>query len=69
MRARSRARCCAFAAKACRRCAAAPGAQLLVTLKVEVPKRLNEKQRQALKAFDEAMGGKAGGGKKRKWFD
>lgn len=42
---------------------------LLVTLKVEVPKRLNEKQRQALKAFDEAMGGKAGGGKKRKWFD
>lgn len=40
-----------------------------MTLKVEVPKRLNEKQRQALKAFDEAMGGKAGGGKKRKWFD
>ncbi len=41
---------------------------LLVTLKVEVPKRLNEKQRQALHAFDEAMGGKAGG-KKRKWFE
>lgn len=43
---------------------------LLVTLKVEVPKRLNEKQRQALKAFDEAMGGSAGNGaKKRKWFE
>ncbi|MGI5885670.1 MAG: DnaJ C-terminal domain-containing protein, partial [Candidatus Spyradocola sp.] len=32
---------------------------LFVTLKVEVPKRLNEKQRMALRLFDEAMGGKA----------
>lgn len=69
MRARSRhgaARSRPRRAGAARR---APGGDLLVTLKVEVPKRLNEKQRQALKAFDEAMGGKAGGGKKRKWFD
>ena len=34
---------------------------LFVTLKVEVPKRLNEKQRMALKLFDDAMGGKASG--------
>jgi len=34
---------------------------LFVTLKVEVPKRLNEKQRMALKLFDEAMGGKVSG--------
>ena len=34
---------------------------LFVTLKVEVPKRLNEKQRMALKLFDEAMGGKVNG--------
>lgn len=34
---------------------------LFVTLKVEVPKRLNEKQRMALKLFDEAMGGRASG--------
>lgn len=34
---------------------------LFVTLKVEVPKRLNEKQRMALKLFDDAMGGKAAG--------
>lgn len=34
---------------------------LFVTLKVEVPKRLNEKQRMALKLFDEAMGGKTAG--------
>ena len=34
---------------------------LFVTLKVEVPKRLNERQRMALRLFDEAMGGKASG--------
>lgn len=34
---------------------------LFVTLKVDVPKRLNEKQRMALKLFDEAMGGKTAG--------
>ena len=34
---------------------------LFVTLKVEVPKRLSEKQRMALKLFDEAMGGKVNG--------
>lgn len=34
---------------------------LFVTLKIEVPKRLNEKQRMALKLFDDAMGGKASG--------
>ena len=34
---------------------------LFVTLKIEVPKRLNEKQRMSLKLFDEAMGGKVAG--------
>ena len=34
---------------------------LFVTLKVEVPKRLNERQRMALRLFDEAMGGRASG--------
>ena len=34
---------------------------LFVTLKIEVPKRLNEKQRMALKLFDDAMGGKVAG--------
>ena len=34
---------------------------LFVTLKIEVPKRLNEKQRMALTLFDDAMGGKAAG--------
>ena len=34
---------------------------LFVTLKIEVPKRLNEKQRMALKLFDDAMGGKGSG--------
>lgn len=41
---------------------------LLVTLNVEVPRKLNDKQREALKAFDDAMGGKAGG-KKKAWFN
>ena len=34
---------------------------LFVTLKVEVPRRLNERQKMALRLFDEAMGGKASG--------
>lgn len=36
---------------------------LFVTLNIEVPKRMNEKQRMALRLFDDAMGGKSAGAK------
>ncbi len=43
-----------------------------VTLVVQVPERMNEEQRQALRRFDELMTGKIDGGgddgKKKKWF-
>lgn len=41
---------------------------LFVTLNVEVPKRLNEKQRMALRLFDDAMGGKTAGANRGEGF-
>ena len=37
-----------------------------VTFFVKVPERLSKEQKEALLAFDEAMGGKHGGGRKKK---